>query len=201
LVGGEHAGAGLFPGSAEPTGGCVRKFVYAVAALLAALAPLAAIGPASAAVRHPAAAQVPCQGNPEVLVNNGNPSLIGYWNVPSSGSNTGVVLDSYSHMTEFCMLQEGTSDGQGWAAFRQYGTSNCATWSSSSNQVNMQACDPSDRPAQNWTFTGVLPYEGLANSYTEELYGDFVDSLDGLGGDTPVFMSPANLYISGQDWY
>jgi hypothetical protein len=36
----------------------MRKFVYAVAVLLA-LAPLAAIGPASAAVQHPAAAAVP----------------------------------------------------------------------------------------------------------------------------------------------
>jgi hypothetical protein len=48
---GEYALAGMFPGSQDPAGDCMRRFVYVVAAVLA-LAPMAALAPASAGVAH-----------------------------------------------------------------------------------------------------------------------------------------------------
>jgi nitrous oxide reductase len=84
----------------------MRRLLYTVAAVVA-LAPLAAITPASAAVTHPAAAATVCSGHEEALISNQpspGASNTSYWYVsPTSGN----INDAHASMSDFCVVPEG----------------------------------------------------------------------------------------------
>jgi hypothetical protein len=163
----------------------MKKFVYAVAAVLA-LAPLAAIGPASAAVQGPAAAQATCTGGWPVVTNsnyNDVGSLIGYWHISSSG----IVTDSYGLTpAEFCMVTVWNGSA---VAFREQGTSNCAAFIPAQNYVLMKGCDYSSANQQWEVDQGNIWYTVSSNAY---------ETLQGLGGNTDLLMN--SLGLNGEDW-
>jgi hypothetical protein len=165
----------------------MRKFVYAIAGVLA-LGPLAVIAPAGAAVAHPAAPQILCDGYPEVTIANQN-STGGY--VGTMHLASGVITDSYSKTpVDFCLVQIVQYHE---FAFREYGTPDCATYQASTNIVLMENCDYATNTSQQWDDT---TGQDAGFVYPES---DNAQVLDGSGGDTDVFMntplaSPDNQY-------
>jgi hypothetical protein len=160
----------------------MKKFLYAVAAVLA-LAPLAAIAPASAAAGHPAVAEATCTGGwQEVYVGNYNwntGDFVGYWYVSS-----GDIFDGSSH-TLFCeVILSGTRD----TAFRQQGTSDCVAYVPSSGLTEMKGCDYSSAN-QEWIADsgGFLTTESATKT-----------CLDSSGLD--VFMNTCTAAPDNQEW-
>jgi len=164
----------------------MRRLLYGVAAVLA-LAPVAAIAPASAAVQSPAITRCSNGNAPVVTVGNENAHgvFIGNWNVPS----TGVVLDSFKHSTEFCWV---TIDPNGIYAFREYGTNDCVAYQPSSGLVLMRGCDYSSAN-QDW-------HQG-ANGGFMSAGSDLAQCLEGDGGDTDLYMNTCGAAPDNQFWF
>jgi hypothetical protein len=178
MPGEDHPGVRMSLAQWIPKEHVLRRFAYAVAAVLA-LAPLAVITPASAAVQRPATTQnfTVCDNHPEVDVEN---PYIGWWNA----NHTEVLDSSGIYITPFCKLPEGTANGYSWYAFRKYGTSDCATYDASNNTVQMEGCDPSSNEQQKWG----LSAGAWMFTQTTYLQHGIKFNLAGNGGDTPLYM-------------
>lgn len=162
----------------------MRRLTYAVAAVLA-LAPLAAIAPASAAVAHPAAAQVVCDGHEEASVANtpNSPGVYSWWYV---GPN--AVNDKDSASTEFCVLPEGKVNNNYAFAFRQTGTSLCVNYNSGNANVVMQTCNSSSA-SQKWQ----ISHPGTQTGVMTNVYQpDGTTYLQGNGKDSPLFFTASD---------
>jgi hypothetical protein len=155
----------------------MKKFVFAVAAVLA-LAPLAAMAPASAAVARPAsaAADPTCTGDhPQVIIGN----AVGQWYTPS-----GTVNDAASNQTIFCVLAEGTYENNDVFELRQEGTSGCATYDANdNNEVMIENCD-STEASQLWQISH--PAQDDGSMWTEYNLKLGTGVVSGSGGDKPI---------------
>jgi putative hemolysin len=158
----------------------MRRLLYTVAAVAAvlALAPLAAITPASAAVQHPAAATV-CDGNEEATIENhpsAGASNDSYW----YSSPSGGVHDAHASITDWCVLPEGKVNNNYAFVLRQEGTSNCAFAADST--VEMTGCGSLATYTEEFQITHPSPQTGQmwAASAEDGFY------VQGNGGDTPL---------------
>jgi hypothetical protein len=165
----------------------MRRLLYAVAAVVA-LAPLAAIGPASAAVQHRAAAQAEtCTGGWPVIIgeefNSATPpDPIGYL-FEGAGD---VMYSETASPSDFCLVTLTSA-----YAFRVKGTSDCMVYTPSTGVVSAKACDYGSANQQ---------WRGIAFN---ELDGWSVASatskcLDG-STDSPVYMTTCNA-TGNQFW-
>jgi hypothetical protein len=156
----------------------MRRLLYTVAAVVA-LAPLAAIMPASAAVQRPAAAATVCDGHEEAQIYNQpspGPANTSYWFV----SPHNVVNDAHASITDWCVLPEGKVNNNYAFVLRQEGTSNCAFVADSNVQVT--GCGNLSTYTEEFQISHPSPQTG-------EMWA--ADSADGLyvqgnGGDTPL---------------
>jgi hypothetical protein len=130
----------------------------------------------------------PCSGNQEATITE----TVNHWNVPVNSSE---VTDSYGHSKDFCVLPVGGNDNK--IAFREYGTSICATYISNGNTVQLRSCDQANNASQRWA-----PYEytngAITNTYLW-VASDPSSVLRGIGGDNAVFLT-TNLSMNGESW-
>jgi hypothetical protein len=186
---GEHRGAGMFPAQWILKEHVLRRLVYALAAVVA-LAPLAAIGPASAAVSHPAAAQVEtCTGGWPVVIVEGfsasgeNPAFVGYW---FDGANNEIYSETASG-DDYCLLTLSAS-----YAFRAKGTSDCVVYTPSTGVVSLKACDYGSAN-QQWVGVDIGGLHPLSVVSAEN------KCLDEYA-DEPVFMNTCSASPDNQLW-
>lgn len=105
----------------------------------------------------------------------------GQWNVPNS-----VLLDTYGHTTWFCQLDDGTTEGQQWYEFRQYGTS----VRDNDNDNDRTCCQDVHLRFQQCRKRAFI--SGTIHLVTKDLYDFYGASsvdLNGDGGDTAVYWS------------
>lgn len=171
----------------------MRKVLYVLLAVLvtAPIASLASAASASAAIQRPAAANTVCDGHEEAWVfdetGSGGLGNAQFWYV----SPHNVVNGAHSSMTPFCVLPEGKYSNNYVFAFRQEGTSNCATFDSNDGLVYMEGCNPSSITSQEWQITHPGSQYGAMWTLYQAERGQS-DVLEGDGGDTPVYFAPSN---------
>ena len=161
----------------------MRRLFYVVAAVLA-VAPLAALAPASAAVQHPAAADATCTGGwPQGVVWNisqNTAALAGYWK-----SNSGYIQDSSTGDT-FCQV----TDSNGDYSFRAKGTSDCVVYTPSTGYVTEKGCDYSSAN-QDWI---------VGENSTLSAQSDKSKCLDGFA-NSDVYMNGCGDAPDNQEWF
>jgi hypothetical protein len=166
----------------------MRRLFYAVAAVVA-LASLAAIGPASAAASHHAAAQVEtCTGGWPVVIVEGfhtsdNPTPVGYW----FESGNGEIYSQPSGPDDYCLVSLSTG-----YAFRAKGTSDCVVYTPSTGVVSVKGCDYSSAN-QQWRGVAINGFGGLSvNSALNKCLDERADQ--------PVFMNTCGASPDNQTW-
>jgi len=162
------------------------RLFYAVAAVVA-LAPLVATGPASAAVSHPAAAQVEtCTGGWPVVIVAGLASktdnFVGYW---FEGGNSEIYSEGSAD--EYCLVTLSNS-----YAFRAKGTSDCVVYTPSTGVVSVKGCDYS---SANQEWDGVT-INGVGGLSVRSALNKCLDAT----ALNPVFMNTCGASPDNQTW-
>jgi putative hemolysin len=159
----------------------MRRLIYTVAAVVA-LAPVAAITPASAAVTHPAAAATVCDGHEEATIENhpsSGASNDSYWYLGGSG----YINDAHANKTPYCVLPEGKVNNNYAFLLRQEGTSNCAGADTTVNALLMYSSCSSSNSDEMFQITTPSSQSGEMFVTASQWSGWMVM---GIGGDTPL---------------